>query len=802
MSLCDLAAAERRLRRCAPWPGPHAVGLAAVSGVEQVCGFVVETRFRCAACRDGARSGSDASPARVVYHTQALLEIELAQVQGDRVSMLELYLSWCAPRSSRVGCPTCGAVADRTVERRMVAAPQLLLVAMLRRGGDGVSFVDRAVELDESVVLPGLCVMDLVGVVYEGLAAPASTQCRAACWVKPPARVPSFYGVGSEPVTLALPVGRIRPREVHMVALVAGGSAREPSAGPASEAAAEVTQPVPEDEWLRERRLATERLRAVRSASTLGARLFNCGPDAATTFETVLFERDGGAETYMMPLEDARAGWGQAHAATLRDFREFVRLCRGAGVSYGDICAERLTRSALGARPPKRAVPVGQSSRSSTGAASSRAPRPVATVGAALRFGGEGGAASSSSGRGTVACSASARSTDRGSLGDAEQIPAFDTGSVSCLLSEQLARNELATGIFAELEREFGGSAERVLNEEWSRDWSGWAELVADVQEADPLPDDAYMTVVLGYVRRAVRKFKLLAVQNRKTTQCTDRRRRVALERDGFAFGRASGDASNCLADSLLQLLVAHGFLRGPISRADSSRACRANREALQSQPELRPRDLHGRESEGAYLEHDRHAAAAVEFFHAWFADRVLRPLPPAGLELHVFTRFDTPTWHEVCFILGTGGPQDGARDRMHLYNSSGRGIWGFHCDPLFVAVCSPGPSPGLRQPRSASAPSSSSSRGGVGELCALFGGARLSAQPRRRTLRRTGSAWQPTPSELRDGGVELLRAVFAGVNITDPEAAVVTAAGCDEGSGSESTSGCGRCLLMPSSGL
>ena len=167
-----------------------------------------------------------------------------------------------------------------------------------------------------------------------------------------------------------------------------------------------------------------------------------------------------------------------------------------------------------------------------------------------------------------------------------------------------------------------------------------------------------------------------------------------------------------------------------------------------------------------------------------------------------MFTRFDTPTWHDVCFILGAGGPQDGARDRMHLYNSSGRGIWGFHYDPLFVVGCSPGPSPGLRQPRSASAPSSSSSRGGVGELCALFGGARLSAQLRRRTLRRTGSAWPPTPSELRDGGVELLRAVFAGVDITDPEVAVVTAAGCDEGSGGESTSGCGRCLPVPSSGL
>ncbi len=113
-------------------------------------------------------------------------------------------------------------------------------------------------------------------------------------------------------------------------------------------------------------------------------------------------------------------------------------------------------------------------------------------------------------------------------------------------------RCDLATGIFAELERGFGDAVRCVFNEEWSCEWAGWAELVGLIQDAAALPDDTYLAVALGYVRRVLRKFRLLAYQTMAVTHASDADRRAELERGGLAFGHASGSRNNCLADSLL----------------------------------------------------------------------------------------------------------------------------------------------------------------------------------------------------------------------------------------------------------
>ena len=123
------------------------------------------------------------------------------------------------------------------------------------------------------------------------------------------------------------------------------------------------------------------------------------------------------------------------------------------------------------------------------------------------------------------------------------------------------------------------------------------------------------------------------------------------------------------------------------------------------------------------------------------------------------------------------GGASLGAPHKLHIYNSSGRGVWGFHYDPVFLVARSSPAASSSATPQASSAPSVRGS-GDVDKLCALPGCARLSSQRGPRTLRRTGSAWPPTPGELRDGGVELLRARFAGVAVSAPDAANQSVAG------------------------
>ena len=141
------------------------------------------------------------------------------------------------------------------------------------------------------------------------------------------------------------------------------------------------------------------------------------------------------------------------------------------------------------------------------------------------------------------------------------------------------------------------------------------------------------------------------------------------------------------MADSLLQLLIAHGVLPGDIVGVEREAACEANRHALvhSDLPGRRPRNLRGEEDPGAFLEHDRHAEATVAFFLRWFGGRCLRSLPDEGIELTVYSRVDSAALpaarRRICQSPGAG--RGGPALQFHLYNTTGSGISGFHYDPL-----------------------------------------------------------------------------------------------------------------------
>ena len=141
------------------------------------------------------------------------------------------------------------------------------------------------------------------------------------------------------------------------------------------------------------------------------------------------------------------------------------------------------------------------------------------------------------------------------------------------------------------------------------------------------------------------------------------------------------------MADSLLQLLIAHGVLASDITEEERDTACEANRHELvhSTLPQRRPRDLRGRDDPGAFLEHDRHAEASIEFFLRWFAGRCVQELPDGGIELTVYSRFDSDALPaattRICRRSGAGPAH--LPLQLCLYNTTGGGISGFHYDLL-----------------------------------------------------------------------------------------------------------------------
>ena len=228
-------------------------------------------------------------------------------------------------------------------------------------------------------------------------------------------------------------------------------------------------------------------------------------------------------------------------------------------------------------------------------------------------------------------------------------------------------------------------------------EWDGWNRMVNEVLELDVADEDVLLQLAWDAVMRATRGFVRIAAENETMPQMEDEARIAQLREQGWEkrFGRVF-EANNCLADSLLQLLVHHGVLSPEISEPERQKACTANREGLLASDSalgLRPRkrdpftaaDLG--EDDGAYLQHDVHAVPTVRFFLEWFAARgqVLRELPAAGIHLIVMSRFDSPIapMDELFICAGLGSGDATGPLTFALYNVTGEGISGSHYDPM-----------------------------------------------------------------------------------------------------------------------
>ena len=261
----------------------------------------------------------------------------------------------------------------------------------------------------------------------------------------------------------------------------------------------------------------------------------------------------------------------------------------------------------------------------------------------------------------------------------------------------------LFEAVLQALRSEYGVRAQDILVAPWSQDWEQWDHLVASVQSAVAVRGDACLIEedVLELVRKVLRAHVRLSVSNAAVVFPTDAEKLRELVGVGLNCGRgeifrdANGDPANqCLADSLLQLLIHHGLLSSDIGEGDRREACAENRRMfVASDGPLQPRDRDAFSGQDAgvnpqaFLQHDVHAAPSVCFFMEWFRSRGLsvRELPAAGIVLTVHSRFDSadlpPDRHEICVGVGRGV---GGVLLFDLYNSTGTGVSGAHYDPLF----------------------------------------------------------------------------------------------------------------------
>ncbi len=166
----------------------------------------------------------------------------------------------------------------------------------------------------------------------------------------------------------------------------------------------------------------------------------------------------------------------------------------------------------------------------------------------------------------------------------------------------------------------------------------------------------------------------LLQMYNAKN----DHQKLAELMQQGWTLFRACAPRGNCLADSLLELLMHAGLVRRNVDRIE---ACCANREQLKQTAALHPRDSHGAPSHDAYLEHYLHAGPTILYFVRRYG--FLEELPRRGVQVVVHARYDDVVPPDSIIVCEGRSQKIGPPLVFHLYNWTGQGFSGYHYDAL-----------------------------------------------------------------------------------------------------------------------
>ena len=624
-----LAACECLAGRCVSRRGHGPSSAGVITQVDRIFGFDLEKRMRCEECRRGC--------VRSLVGRDCVLRLDVLPMEGGAVTVSELYMQWCAPVREEQFCPFCVKKTSHVVQVKVVASPNVLLVHLARscsgREGSNEAMQRCPVEVEQELNLPGVGPMDLAGVVYHVGSSLCSEKARCSHVSRGSRGCFWLVDGAMQPVELDMDVARVKPRECYLAVYVRKGGG---AAFPGQCSTDEDEKHVPGGSG---------------GGGEVGAReagspdLSSGMPGVLTPVPTVGNKRPPPSPALGSPTVLPTSSKVSRSSQSLGGLRQDLGVQRGAADGKRDRPSPAAASPALELAAKFRGV------SSSTGGSLPAVP----------------------------VFPSSAANSSRPVAPAAARLPIYD------FLEQALARDGLWQGVIREFQRSLGPRAQAIVNADWSIEWTGWMDLVDQVCARGAVHMD--LTQRFECIAATVRTFLLLAAQNSDLVLKSDAQRWAQLTRDGYVrrHGEEWGE-NDCCADSLLQLLMHAGVLHSSITPGQRRAACFANRQAL-LRGDLYPRNVHGRRDPGAFLEHDRHAQAIVEFFLGWFVERRGVGIPDAGIELIVFSRFDSDQVPVACtrICARAGAEPDNGPLVLRMYNTTGVGISGFHYDPVFL---------------------------------------------------------------------------------------------------------------------
>jgi hypothetical protein len=219
--------------------------------------------------------------------------------------------------------------------------------------------------------------------------------------------------------------------------------------------------------------------------------------------------------------------------------------------------------------------------------------------------------------------------------------------------------DDVVIPLLAELQQMYGqGLAWEFAESAWLNEWSRWDSFEEEILIAHGRWVDGLLLPHVSFIVKELLFALRRHVQEHRHAmrpQMTDQGKLEELKACGFVWSHGNvWLTNNCLADSILQLLIGYGIVAHDIDRRA---ACLANRAALEAQPDLVPRQRNGARDLGGYLQHHRHAAPTIRFFKQMLrcADDVL---PAAGFRVFCHASYDDadhpPDEDLVCEGIGT----------------------------------------------------------------------------------------------------------------------------------------------------
>ena len=284
------------------------------------------------------------------------------------------------------------------------------------------------------------------------------------------------------------------------------------------------------------------------------------------------------------------------------------------------------------------------------------------------------------------------------------------------------------------------------LEVDFVQEWEGWTELQSIIVGCGWHDDEeAYLGEIVEASSSTTERLTELIEKNRDVEIVDDDTRLEQLAQAPFYLtqGKASGDRCNCLIDSLLQLLMTHGFIEYVEENAFRKRIRDYTRKCLTEHADesLRPVHRNSLNStiqnsvKGAdpFLEHNKHAAAIIniifEFYRTEANVHLRMNMPQDGFLLTFFSRIDCAERPpDRLHVRGSTLSQVNACE-MYLYVATGERLTGYHYTPMRkMSVCPPplGDPEALpqdaRAKKSGNSAASNSSSSGVARNVGSFG--------------------------------------------------------------------------------